>query len=218
MVDGRGYGLAGSRSGVLRSLLRRVRAGGGLVTKPCSTLATPWTVCSPPGSSVHGILQARILEWVAISFSRGSSWPRDWTQVSCTAGSFFTDWATKEAPRWWTGPAEHKPHPPGLCCSSRLWHQEAILAFSVAFPDPPSAIQPQPLKRSPAFFTPRLPSGRRPLNLSGRLPLAHLKIVRCPRSPVKEKTTHSSTLAWRIPWTEEPGGLWSKRSQRVGHD
>ena len=59
-------------SGVLGSLLRRVRAGGsGLVTKPCSTLVTPWTVCSPPGSSVHGILQARILEWVAISFSRG---------------------------------------------------------------------------------------------------------------------------------------------------
>ena len=39
--------------------------------------------CSPPGSSVHGILQARILEWVAISFSRESSWPRDWTCISC---------------------------------------------------------------------------------------------------------------------------------------
>ena len=43
--------------------------------------ATPWT-CSPPGSSVHGIFQARILEWVAISFSKRSSWLRDWTQVS----------------------------------------------------------------------------------------------------------------------------------------
>ena len=52
---------------------------------------------SPPGSSVHGILQARILEWVAISFSKGSSWPRDWTQVSCIAGRFFTLWATREA-------------------------------------------------------------------------------------------------------------------------
>ena len=48
------------------------------------------------GSSVHGILQARILEWVAIPFSRGSSWPRNWTQVSCVAGRFFTDWATLE--------------------------------------------------------------------------------------------------------------------------
>ena len=53
--------------------------------------------CSLPGSSVHGILQARILEWVAISFSRGSSWPRDRSRVSCVAGGFFTDWATREA-------------------------------------------------------------------------------------------------------------------------
>ena len=53
--------------------------------------------CSPPGSSVHGIFQARILEWIAISFSRGSSWPRNWTQVSCIAGRFFTDWAMREA-------------------------------------------------------------------------------------------------------------------------
>ena len=48
-------------------------------------------------SSVHGILQARILEWVAISFSRGSSQPRGWTQVSCTAGRRFNLWATREA-------------------------------------------------------------------------------------------------------------------------
>ena len=53
--------------------------------------------CSPLGSFVHGNLQARILEWAAISFSRGSSWPRDRTQVSCIAGSFFNDWATREA-------------------------------------------------------------------------------------------------------------------------
>ena len=53
--------------------------------------------CSLPGSSVHGILQARILEWVAISFSRGSSWPRDRTPVSCIAGRFFTIWARREA-------------------------------------------------------------------------------------------------------------------------
>ena len=46
---------------------------------------------------VHEIFQARILEWVAIAFSRGSSQPRDGTRVSCTAGRFFTDWATREA-------------------------------------------------------------------------------------------------------------------------
>ena len=53
-------------------------------------------LCSLLGSSVHGTLQARILEWVAIPFSRGSPWPRDWTQVSRIAGRFFTIWATKE--------------------------------------------------------------------------------------------------------------------------
>ena len=50
--------------------------------------------CSPPGSSVHGIPQVRILEWVDIPFSRGSSWPRTQTQVSCIADRFFTIWAT----------------------------------------------------------------------------------------------------------------------------
>ena len=52
---------------------------------------------SLPGSSVPGIFQARTLEWVAIPFSRGSSWPRDRTQVSHIAGGFFTIWATREA-------------------------------------------------------------------------------------------------------------------------
>ena len=53
--------------------------------------------CSLPSSSIHGISQARILEWVAISFSRGSSQPRDWTWVSRTAGRRFNLWATREA-------------------------------------------------------------------------------------------------------------------------
>ena len=52
--------------------------------------------CSPSGSSVHGILQVRILEWIAISFSRGSFLPRDQTWVSCVAGGFFTIRATRE--------------------------------------------------------------------------------------------------------------------------
>ena len=53
-----------------------------LVFQSCPILCNPMD-CSPPGSSVHGILQARVLEWVAISSSRGSSWPRDQTCVSC---------------------------------------------------------------------------------------------------------------------------------------
>ena len=59
--------------------------------------------CSPPSSSIHGILQARTLEWVAISFSRGSSWPRDWTQVSRIASRCFNFWATREAQEYWSG-------------------------------------------------------------------------------------------------------------------
>ena len=53
--------------------------------------------CSPPGSTVHRILQARILEWVIISFSRGSSRPRDRTGVSYIAGRLFTVWTTRKA-------------------------------------------------------------------------------------------------------------------------
>ena len=62
----------------------------------CLTLCNPRD-CSPPGSSVHGILQARILEWVAISSSRGSSPLRNRTCISCTAGQFFTVWPIREA-------------------------------------------------------------------------------------------------------------------------
>ena len=63
-----------------------------LVVQLCLTLCDPVN-CNPSGSSVRGILQARILDWVAISSSRGSSWPRDWTHisgVSWIAGRFFT--------------------------------------------------------------------------------------------------------------------------------
>ena len=62
----------------------------------CLTLWDPMD-CSSPCSSVHCTFQARILEWVAIPFSKGSFWPRDQIQVSCIAGKFFTIWATREA-------------------------------------------------------------------------------------------------------------------------
>ena len=68
--------------------------------------ATP-SDCSPPGSSIHGILQARILEWVAISFSKGSSQPRDWTHVSYVfyiGGRILNHWATWEAQNINTNP------------------------------------------------------------------------------------------------------------------
>ena len=64
-----------------------------LVAQLCPTVCDP-TDCSPSGSYVHGILQKRILELIAIPFSRGSAQPRDWIQVSNIAESFFTVWAT----------------------------------------------------------------------------------------------------------------------------
>ena len=67
-----------------------------LAAQLCPTLCDP-VYCNPPGSFIHGILQARILEWVAIPFLRGSSWPRDWTWVSWIAGGFFTFRATAAA-------------------------------------------------------------------------------------------------------------------------
>ena len=67
-----------------------------LVSQLCPTLCYPMD-CSPPASSVHGVLQARMLEWATIPFSRGTSRPRDQTWLSCTAGRFFTNWAIREA-------------------------------------------------------------------------------------------------------------------------
>ena len=66
------------------------------------TLCDPMD-CSSPGSSVHEILQARILDWVAIPFSRGSFQPRDQTHVSHIADGFFIIWATREAQEYWNG-------------------------------------------------------------------------------------------------------------------
>ena len=78
--------------GVSRNFLKKHE---GEVAQFCPTLCDPMD-CSLPGSSVHGIFQAIVLEWIAISFSRGSSRPRDRTQVSRTVDRRFTVWATKE--------------------------------------------------------------------------------------------------------------------------
>ena len=77
--------------------------------------------CSPPGSSVYGILQARILEWVAIPFSRGSFWSRKQTWVSCISGGFFTTWETREVQTypWHSTQALPLPSP---TCSTRAVH------------------------------------------------------------------------------------------------
>ena len=75
------------------------------VSQSCLALCSPLD-CSPPSSSVHGIFQARVLQWVAIPFSRGSSRPRDQTCISsdsCTAGGFFTAEPPGEVPDYLLG-------------------------------------------------------------------------------------------------------------------
>ena len=81
-----------------------------LVAQLCLTLRDPLDH-SPPGSSVHGIFQAGILEWVAFSYSRGSSWPRDRTYGSCDiciARKFFTCWAAGKLKEVYTGTLQEK--------------------------------------------------------------------------------------------------------------
>ena len=78
------------------------------VTQPCLTVCDPMN-CSPPGSSVHGILQARILEWIAMPFSRGSSQPRDWTHIYCFACGFFTDTCYNMENTWHHYARRNKP-------------------------------------------------------------------------------------------------------------
>ena len=81
--------------GVIKQKTNRKERKETEATQSRLTLCDPMD-CSLQGSSIHGILQARILEWVAISFSRRSSWPRDWTRVFHIVGRCFTIWATKE--------------------------------------------------------------------------------------------------------------------------
>ena len=84
--------------------------------------------CSPPGSSVHGISQARIVEWAAISFSRGSSWTRNWTHVSCI-GKQILYTVPPGKPKW-----ENKITPIKSHCSRQLYHlQNYQLGKTVCF-------------------------------------------------------------------------------------
>ena len=79
--------------------------------------------------TVHGILQARVLEWIAFPFSRGSSQPRDLTQVSCTAGRFFTSWDTREAQEYWSGwpiPFPVELLDPGIKLGSSALHADSL--------------------------------------------------------------------------------------------
>ena len=94
-----------------------------VVAQLCSSPCDPMN-CSPPGSSVHGIFQARTLEWFAMLFCRGSSPPRDQTRVYRVAGRFFTIWTTREALRtsfFWNTQGKHE-----MARDHRVWHLRAL--------------------------------------------------------------------------------------------
>ena len=172
--------------------------------------------CSLPNSSVHGILQARILKWGAIPFSRGSSRPRDRTLVSHITGGFFTIWATREAPCPW------KPGSKWGCAfladCSHLQNQSRnqtgndfpCLWWSSTIG---TGYKLEILRGSPGGsdckqFTCQVQERQETRGL----------IPGLGRSTGGGTATHSSILAWRIPWTEEPGRLQSMGLHRVGHD
>ena len=141
----------------------------------CPTVCDPMD-CRLPASSVHGISQARILEWVAMPSSRASSQPKDQSHVSCVsciAGGFFPHWVIREF--------KHS--------------NKEIDSYQVKLEKIHCLIWVSLGKGNPQLFEQSY----------------------CSTSE-KAMTPHSSTLAWKLPWTEEPGGLQSMGLWRVGHD
>ena len=145
--------------------------------------------------TVHGILQARILKWVAFPFSRGSSQARDWTQVSRIADGFFTSWATGEAQEYWSGcpvpsPANLpdpgiKPGPPALQVDSL-----------------PTKLSGKPCNYGGSGLNSGSPGGARAKESANRYTVWSLGR----EDPLEEEmATHSSMHAWVTPWTKEPG-------------
>ena len=153
--------------------------------------------CSPPGFSVHGISQARTVEWAAISFSRGSSQPRDRTcvsYVSCIGRQVLYHWATREAWNQFLGVRNVKKK------LSSAWPELRVLNYVTQ--------DEQGCFKGPWIF----PCGSACNAGDSGLSLGQED------SLGEGVATHSSILAWRIPWMEESGRLQSLRLQTVGHD
>ena len=169
------------------------------------------TLCNRMDYTVRGILQARILEWVAYPFSRGSSRPRNWTRVSYVAGRFFTSRATREAQRIWkTIEVSVVQAHPDLLDSHKSNEFITILV-----------IWGRSVRN---YWIRRKIERKRQMgqNVGTMIALVvqwerlHLPIQETWVQPLvwedplkEEMATHSSILAWEIPWTEQPGGLQS---------
>ena len=145
--------------------------------------------CSPPDSSVHGILQARILEWVAISFSRVSSQPRDRILISCLASRFFT--------------TETSGKPLVFVLVLDLSRRKQWQPTPVLLPGKSHG------QRSLVGCN---PWGHEESDMTERLHF-HFSL-----SCVGEGNGNPLQCSWRIPGTVEPGGLPSMGSHRVGHN
>ena len=107
-----------------------------LVAQLCPSLCNPKD-CSPPGFSIHGILQARILKWVAISFSRGSSCPRDRTHISCLSRQTLSHWASREVQAYMHSTDNNTPA--GMSLLKRRSDTEMTLFFLPSAPRPGSS-------------------------------------------------------------------------------
>ena len=122
---------------VVKLLRHRVKWKWSEVAQLSVTLCDPMD-CSPPGSSIHGIFQARVLEWGAIAFSRGSSWPRDRTRVSCIVVRRFTIWARRDhkVGTWINLPNHYQTLPTGCiqCHCLFLTSMYKTINFSTPFP------------------------------------------------------------------------------------
>ena len=194
-----------------------------LVVQLCLTLCNPIDY-SPSGSSVHAIFQTRILEWVAMPFSKRSSWPRDQTRVSCIVERFFTIWATSV-----TIYIREKLKHIHTClihiCIHINRHTSKIIGrcYSIIYYSYNKYIFINHVYNSNSHIKEVIRTSQ--VVLVVKNPPVSAGVIRDTalipawgRSPVGGNGNPLQYLAWRIPWTEEPGGLWSITSQRVGHD
>ena len=150
------------------------------------------TLCNPMDCIVHGILQVRILEWVAFPFSRGSSQPRYRTQVSHIAGRFFTSWVIREA---------------AILMGNFVEYLSQLVIIHIHSDS--SKIEPL-YKTSNCIIIVCCV-------IIWNMVLLDKTLFKVHKSS-SEFELNSSILAWKIPWTEEPGGLQSIGLQRIGYD
>ena len=199
------------------------------VAQSCQTLCDPMD-CSPPGFSIHGILQARILDWVTISFSRGSSRPRDRTHVSHVGSRCFTLWKGNPRKRvlyvcmWLIHFAvQEKQNIVKQLYSNKKknlsseFHMAYIVTFIRLFSDTIFfffKLRPQLL------LCLGFPGGSAVKNPPAAQERQETRVPSLGQDvPLEEgMATHSTILAWKIPRTEESGGLQPIGSQRVRHD